>query len=272
MYKKEGCMNTLKRTIAVLIMAFCLPAAGYCEMHETEKAEPVASCQADMHTLLNAYSAFADEYFNSVLCSLRVLSSTSEVRSGRWEVMEGLLEEFDKSGVAVAAVWYAMPDGSYYTVEKGLTGEKLADRPYFPALVAGSEVKGALVISRSTGKRASVFAVPVRTGDRITGALGVSLSMDDVSRTLTGKMELPKNLIFYSLDSQGRTSLHARPELVFEYPSDIGSETLKEAVNKMMSESEGVVSYEFQGKKTVYFKKSPLTGWVYALGIITKKE
>jgi len=241
-------------------------------MHGTEKVEPGASCQSDMHTLLNAYSAFADEYFNSVLCSLRVLASTSEVRSGRWEVMEGLLEEFDKSGIAAAAVWYAVPDGSYYTVDKGLTGEKLVDRPYFPALVSGREVKGDLVISRSTGKRAAVFAVPVRTGDKITGALGVSLSMDDVSRMLTGKMGLPNNYIFYSLDSQGRTSLHARPELVFEYPSDMGSETLNEAVRKMTSESEGVVSYEFQGKKTVYFRRSSLTGWVYALGVITKKE
>ena len=40
-------------------------------------------------------------------------------------------------------------------------------------------------------------------------------------------------------------------------------------MKKMMSGKEGVVNYEFQGRKTVYFKKSPLTGWVYALGVIT---
>ncbi len=262
-------MDTLKRTIAVLIMACCLPAAGYCGTHKAGTDEAVTKRQADMRSLLNAYSAFADDYFSSIIRGLRLLASTGEVKSGKWDVMEGLLTEFDKSGIATAAVWYAMPDGGYYTVEKGLTGENLSDRPYFPGLVKGREVAGELVISRSTGKRAAVFAVPVRTGDEITGALGVSLSVEGVSRLLNEKMGLPPDLVFYALDTKGQASLHEKPELLFAYPSDMGSETLNEAVKKMMSESEGVVNYEFQGKKTVYFKKSPLTGWVYALGVVT---
>lgn len=262
-------MDNIKRTIAILVMVCCLPTAGYCDMHETVKGGAGAQCQPDMRILLNAYSAFTDEYCGSIIRDLRLLASTSEVRSGKWEVMNGLLAEFDKGGIAAAAVWYARTDGSYYTVKDGSTGISLADRPYFPGLVAGGEVAGELVISRSTGKRTAVIAVPVRIGDKITGALGVSLSVDDVSRILNEKMGLPPNFVFYALDSKGRVSLHGKPELIFVYPSDLGSETLNEAVKKMMSEDEGVVTYEFQGKKTVYFKKSPLTGWVYALGLIT---
>lgn len=262
-------MNYIKNAIVILIMVCCIPAAGYCETPSTAGSEADTQRQAEMHSLLNAYAAFTDEYFNSVLSGLRLLASTSEVRSGKWGDMKGLLAEFRESGIAAAAVWYARPDGRYYTVKKDLTGKVLADRPYFPGLIAGNEVVGDLVISRSTGKRSAVFAVPVRRGGKITGALGVSLSVDDLSAMLNKKLGLPPNFVFYALDSKGRVSLHWKPELLFAYPSDLGSETLNEAVKKMMSESEGSVTYEFQGKKTVYFKKTPLTGWVYALGLVT---
>jgi len=256
--------------VAVLsILACCLPVAGYCDTPGAGAGVADAQPQADMHCLLNSYSALADEYFNSVLRDLRLLAATDEVRSGNWESMKGLLTVFDKSGIAAAAVWYARPDGGYYTVEEGLTGKGLSDRPYFPGLVSGKEVAGELVISRSTGKRASVFAVPVRSGDKVTGAVGVSVSVEETSRMLNEKMGLPKNFVFYALDTKGRVSLHGKPELLFVYPSDLGSDTLNDAVQRMMSENEGEVAYEFQGNKRVYFKKSPLTGWVYALGVVS---
>jgi hypothetical protein len=263
--KKGGAMDAVKKTIVILIMVCSLPAAGFCD---TPRA---ASDEAGMHSLLNAYSALADEHLGSVLRGLRLLASTTEVESGRWETMQGLLARFDKSGIAAAAVWYALPDGRYYSVEKGLTGESLADRPYFRELAAGKEVVGELVISRSTGKRSAVFAVPVMRDGKMAGALGVSLSVDELSGLLNKKMGLPPDFVFYALDTKGRVSLHGKPELLFAYPSDLGSKTLDVAVKKMMSEKEGVVRYNFQGQKTVYFKKSPLTGWVYALGVITRK-
>ena len=39
----------------------------------------------------------------------------------------------------------------------------------------------------------------------------------------------------------------------------------------MLSEQEGYVSYEFRGKKDVVFRKSQLTGWTYAIGVVTGK-
>ena len=264
-------MNTIRRAFAVLVMVCCLPAAGYCD-------EPGAAAggagmqQVDMHSLLNAYSALADEHFNSVLRGLRMLAATSEVKSGKWAAMKGLLKEFDDGGITAAAVWYARPDGKYYSVEEGLTGKSLADRSYFPGLISGKDVVGELVVSKSTGKRSSIFAVPVKKGNKTVGALGVSVSVDETSRMITRDLELPKNFIFYALDAKGRVSLHEKPELLFVYPSDLGSETLNDAVKKMMSEDKGEVAYDFQGRKVVYFKKSALTGWVYALGVVTGPE
>jgi len=265
-------MGIFRRTIGVMLLALVMPTMGYCDALDTAKGEACAPSQPDMRSLLNAYSAFADEHFKSIICGLKVLAATGEVKSGEWQKMEGLLEEFDDCGITAAAVWYAEKDGGYYTVEKGLTGGNLSDRTYFPGLIAGNEVRGDLVISRSTGKRAAIFAVPVKKGETVNGALGVSLSVDEVSVVLAGQMGLPQNFVFYALDSKGRTSLHSRPELLFAYPSDMGSETLNEAVRKMLSENEGMVEYDYQGRKKVYFRKSSLTGWVYALGAVTGLE
>jgi hypothetical protein len=154
-------------------------------------------------------------------------------------------------------------------VEKGLTGLNLSDRLYFPRLMAGEEITGDLVLSKSTGKRTAIVAVPVRENGKIIGALGTSLSVEGISRMIDEKMGLPDNMIFYALDQDGRTSLHRVSALLFAYPSDMGSKSLAKTVKEMLAEPEGVVTYDFYGERTVVFKKSPLTSWVFAIGIVT---
>jgi hypothetical protein len=223
---------------------------------------------ADLRLLLNGFTALSEERIEGILRGLHILSSTEEVRSGEWDEMKGLLTEFSNSGIAPTAVWFARPDGSYYTVEKGLTGLDLTDRPYFSSLMEGRDVAGDLVVSKSTGRRSAVIAVPIMKGRKVIGSLGASISLEEMSGMLERKMGLPKDMIFYALDSKGRTSLHRISSLIFAFPSDMGSKSLREAANEMLSKQEGVVSYDFFGRKVVAFRKSQLTGWVYAIGIV----
>ena len=222
----------------------------------------------ELRLLLNAFSALAEDNIEGILRSLKLLSNTSEVMSGEWDAMKGLLGEFSKSDIHAAAVWFVRPDGSYYTVEQGLTNKNLRDRSYFPGLMSGNDVKGDLVISKSTGKRAAIIAVPVKKEGKMIGALGVSLSVEGMSGMLEKKMDLPEQIFFYALDAEGQTSLHKISSLLFAFPSDMGSKSLKNAVKEMLSKNEGTVHYEFFGEKTVVFKRSPLTGWVFAMGYV----
>ncbi|MDA8326966.1 MAG: cache domain-containing protein [Nitrospiraceae bacterium] len=183
----------------------------------------------------------------------------------------GVIARFGGSGIGAAALWFARPDGSYYTGEKGLTGLSLRDRAYFPGLLAGKDVIGRLVISKSTGKRTAIVAVPVKRNGRIIGALGASLSVQELSRMIDEKMALPEDMVFYALNSTGQTCLHRKASLLFAYPSDMGSRSLSEKVRVMLSKPEGVVRYEFEGSRTVVFKHFPLTGWVFAVGLIRGK-
>ena len=220
-----------------------------------------------MRILLNTFTALAEEQIRGVERSLKILSATEEAKSGDWNAMKGLLTELSSGGINAAAVWYARTDGSYYTVEKGLTDQNISDRPYFPRLLSGENIVGDLVISKSTGKRTAIIAVPIWKDGKVIGGLGVSISLDEVSRKLHKKMALPKEMVFYALDAKGQTSLHRESSLLFAFPSEMSSKTLRDAVHEMLSKQEGVVSYDFHGGRTVVFKRSQLTGWVFAIGV-----
>jgi len=224
----------------------------------------------DARVALNAYQALVEQELAGELVGLKVLAATEEARSGRWARIKGPLTAYSKGEPDAAAVFFARPDGSYFSVEKGLTGESLRDRDYFPGLMAGHDVEGVLVVSKSTGKKSVIVATPIWANGRVIGAFGVSTSVEKLAAQVDRQLGLPKDVVFYALDGQGRTALHRDSTLMFEFPSEMGSETLTDAVREMLSKPDGVVSYEFRGaRKTVVFQASKATGWVFALGHAT---
>ena len=80
---------------------------------------------------------------------------------------------------------------------------------------------------------------------------------------------LPPELVFYALDATGRTAIHKDPALMFEFPSDLGDETLKSAVRTMLARPEGRVDYDFRGtRRTAVFERSEFTGWTFVLAAV----
>ena len=225
----------------------------------------VSDYKTDPRTTLAAVAGLVDEHIDGALNGLRLLSVTEQAKAGDWEKMKPLLLKLAENVSGV--VWFVRPDGTYFTAEKGLMEQKLNDRPYFEPLMSGRVILGELVISRSTGKKSAVIAVPVQKDGRVTGALGVSLSLDEISALLNDTLNLPENMIFYALDGLGRSALHRDLGLLFEFPGAQGSGTLAKAAEEMLSKTEGIVFYEFKGmSKTIFFKRSALTGWHIALG------
>jgi len=221
----------------------------------------------DARVTLDAYRATVEARLEGVLAATRTLAATEEVRSGQWTRMSGPLAVLASNVEEQATVWFAEPDGSYFTVDKGATGESLRERAYFPALLAGRDVVGALVISKSTGKRSLIVASPVLVDGKLAGAVGVSMDAVKLAASLDRAIRFPADVVFYALDGQGQTALHRAGELIFVFPSDVGSSTLSDAVKTMLSRPEGVVNYRYAGSdKTALFQRSQLTGWVFVLG------
>ncbi len=245
------------------------PIAAWSQPDSGPDSAPAAQphFELDARVALNAYQSLVEQELASELAGLKVLAATEEARTGRWARIKGPLTAYSKGEPDAAAVVFSRPDGSYFSVEKDLTGETLKDRGYFPGLMAGHDVEGALVVSKSTGKRSVIVATPIWADGKVIGALGVSTSVEKLAAQVDRQLGLPKDVVFYALDSQGRTALHRDSGLMFEFPSELGSDTLAEAVREMLSKPEGAVSYEFRGaRKTVVFQASKATGWVFALG------
>ena len=134
--------------------------------------------------------------------------------------------------------------------------------------MAGQVVIGGLVASRATGKSSAIVAVPVfGEGNAIVGVLGSSVYLDSLSLLLKRELDLQPREIFFSIDSTPIGALQDDPEEVFLDPFALGEPELEQAIRDMLAHDEGVVNYHFRGKRrTVLYRKSPVSGWWYAFG------
>ena len=118
-----------------------------------------------------------------------------------------------------------------------------------------------------SGKRALIVASPVMSKGQAAGAVGVSIDAAKLSASIDEAIRFPPEVVFYILDGRGQTALHRAGNLIFAFPSDVGSPTLSDAVRTMLSQTEGVVHYRYEGKdRTAVFTRSPMTGWTYVIG------
>lgn len=221
----------------------------------------------DQKVALSALVSLIDGHIQKVADCLTLVAITDQVKSGNWDKMKDLLSEIEKVNIS-SVIWFVRPDGSYYTTEKGLvTDQNLKDRDYFPRVMAGEPVIGSLVVSKSTGKKSVIVAVPIKNKEKIVGAIGASIFLEQFSDLILQEMHLPDDIVFYALDKNTETVIHRAAFRVFEQPTLLGNETLATAIKEIVSRSEGSVEYVFQGtNRVVFFQTSPLTGWRIVLG------
>jgi len=223
----------VKKVISIVgvCLALLVAALGCGGNKETDKM--------DIKMGVSALVALADSHIASYVNSMEALAMTQEVQSGDWDEMVGLLAIVEQDQVQ-GTMWFVLPDGSYFTVEMGKTNLNLSDRAYFPRLMAGNNVLGDLVISKSTGKKSLIAAVPVKREEEVIGGLGTSIFLDGLSTTLAEELQLPDDMVFYATTADNKVALHSDTELILAENPDL--------------------------PKHVVSETSPLTGWRFALG------
>jgi hypothetical protein len=216
---------------------------------------------------LASLKALGDGHLQQIANHFQVLAGSDDARSAEWERIRGALGAVEQVNVP-SLTWFALPDGSYWSVQQGPAAGNLADRPYWPRLMAGQTVIGDLVASRATGKSAAIVAVPVHGAQgAILGVLGSSVYLDSLSLRIKRELDLQPNQIFWSIDATPIGALQDDPEQIFLDPFDLGEPELERAIQEMLSREEGVVNYRFRGKRrTVLYRKSQVSGWWYAFG------
>ena len=248
-------MATKRLLLVVVLFMLLLSTLG--------RAQPPS--EPAVHSILSAFMSYTDLRIRSVQQSLEILASTGEARSGDWDKMKDLLAGYQAADDGLI-VWYVRPDGTYYTVNKGIMDVTLSDRSYFPDLMAGRQITGALVVSKATGQRSAVIAVPVKKGDVAVGAIGASLFLDKLSKQIDSILALGPDTGYFALSPHGLTTLHREADRHFLDPRELGSESLKNAVQEMLSGTAGEVTYEFDNStKRAVYRTSPLTQWRFAI-------
>ncbi len=229
--------------------------------------QPTAAFGSDAYTALGAYRGVVEEHISGVLHSLRIIAESSEAKSARIEKFKPLISRLSSDLKTDATSWYVFPDGRYFATEiGGMSEESLKDRAYFPALMSGKEVLGDLVISKSTGHRSVIIAVPVNIDGKVIGGVGVSLRVRLLSDVVGSYLGLPEREYFYALTRDSRIVLHRRAERMFKTPTDVGDEALGVEFQKILAKDRGTFNYTLNGKR-IYsiFECSQVLAWCFFL-------
>lgn len=239
------------------------------EITPTDERSSAPVITVDGRVALHALMSLGDGHLQKTADVLALLSGTEAIRSADWSRVRGPLSEAARRTVP-GVHWFALPDGTYWTLERGRVPESLADRPYFPRVLDGQTVIGELVVSRSSKRNTAIVAVPV-PGEHgsVAGVLGSSVHLDSLSALIRAEMGgLDDGAVFYAIDAEPLGALHSDSSLIFTEPMKLGDEGMRQAFARMLAGEEGTVEYAFRGKRrTVLYRRSPVTGWWYGFGL-----
>jgi hypothetical protein len=191
---------------------------------------------------VSAAVALTEARVEGLVGTMEVMALTDEVQSADWDNMVDMLTKFELSNIPLVA-WFALPNGSYYTVDAGLASGNLSDRAYFPRVMAGEVVIGDLIVSKSTGQKSVVATVPVMDNGEVVGALGVSVFLEQLSQLTAADLQLSDDMVLYAVNGDGVIALHSDTALIMENSSAL------DVPEKAVSQT------------------SSLLGWTFTLGV-----
>ncbi|MFC1995632.1 cache domain-containing protein [Chloroflexota bacterium] len=160
-------------------------------------------------------AALTDNHIENCVNMLEVLAATEEVKSRDWEIMLPLLTKADADMIP-GPKWFGLPDGSYYVLGIGKTEKNNADRAYFSVVMSGSNTYSDLIVSRSTGEKALVVAVPIIKEGEVVGILGTVVFLEDLSDIISEQLKLSDDIVFYAVTAENQVALHTNTEMIFE--------------------------------------------------------
>lgn len=262
-----------RRLIGVVAtgMALTLGApVGRAQVTPAYAHRPPPTFSVDGQVALHSFMSLSDGHLQKLAAVLTTLAKTDVARSCDWQTIRPHLAEAARGNVP-AMLWFSMPDGAVWNV--GQERVNIADRAYFPRLLAGETVIGSLVVSKSTGRNTAIVAVPILGQEHeVVGVLGASVHLDSLAAVLRQEMGgLSDRLLFFAIDAKGLGALNSDPTLIFTEPLKLGDAGMQQAFKEMLTHEDGVVTYDFRGHhRTVLYQKSPVTGWSYGFGQIQR--
>lgn len=246
------------------LSASLIASAGVAAAHPTTPAPLNVNAQV----ALAAFSSLCNAHLRGILTGLEALAATNEARSATWAQIEGPLRALAGSLDTPAGLYFADRSGDYWSVSGGRQ-TTIADRPYFARLLKGQRVVGEVVVSRSKHVPVAIVAVPiVDAAGTVVGILGGSVDLQQFSAALKKEMDLPVNAIAFAIDTRGVVGISVNPKFIMVAAKEI-EPRLHDMLSHPTAAEHGTMTYALNGvSRTVIYRKSSFTGWVYAFGIV----
>lgn len=220
--------------------------------------------------MLGAAAHYVDSILTDAMTSLGLIASTPEAKKGEWKSIKPYLTQLEKTLPGVYS--FILPNGDYYTLDRDFTNLNLTNRGYFKSLFAGNTIKGFPIFSRSTGKKSVFVAVPIVVDGNVTGALGISVLLDELNTKLDKDFDLPSHYTWYILNSEGNTMLNKERDFIFMNPLSQGSESLRKSVKEALKHESGTMEYKLGNDREAYYQKLPNFEWWMFIALLEGKE
>ena len=269
MDRKRGFLSNTKTRLIMSMAAICIIPLAIAVIISFISSSNSAKDDAEKLNLKQA--EYVENYFNSTMnANLKVMQQVAMAASTVDFVKDAENEErFERIVAQLQFVDTQFDDGNS-TVITGQDGQNLArskgdftnifDREYFQIAIKGYPNLSAVSISKTTGARIIVPAVPIYDvdGTTVIGVLTRNYSIGHLHDLLLA--EATEGQTLYIVDNDGMVVATSAQELGPEDSIDMSGEKIFEKISS--GEERGTFIEKIDGKKKITsFIKEPISGW-----------
>ena len=269
MDQKRGILRNTKTRLIFSMAAICIIPLAIAVIISFLSSSSNSKDNAEKLNLKQA--EYVENYFNSTMnANLKVMQQVAMAASTVDFVKDSENEErFERIVAQLQFVDTQFDDGNS-TVITGQDGQNLArskgdftnifDREYFQIAIKGYPNLSAVSISKTTGARIIVPAVPIFDvdGTTVIGVLTRNYNIGHLHELLLA--EATEGQILYIVDNDGMVVATSAQELGPEDSIDMSGEKIFEKISA--GEERGTFIETIDGKKRVTsFIKEPISGW-----------
>jgi methyl-accepting chemotaxis protein len=260
---------TLSIILIVIFLGASIMLVSNYVIRESVKSQTIAAMQEATKDSV----AGINNYVTNRIDALQNLAKNPSFQTNDPKVIADTLKSVFPMFPEAELIFFAKTDGSYIT-DTGPANANLSDRDYFKEVLStGKTAVSSLLISKSTGKKIFVIAVPVfNQSGKIIGIVADAVKADAIDEMISN-IKFGKSGYGFLLDKTGLFVVHPLKEMVMKENitkvSKLITPSLAELGKRVVSEPTGYGTYSFLGQeKILVWDRVPSTGWILSIPVL----
>ncbi|MCR5700734.1 MAG: methyl-accepting chemotaxis protein [Lachnospiraceae bacterium] len=268
--RRQGLFSSMKTKLIFSMAAICIVPLAIAVILSFASSTSVSKDNAQELNLKQA--KYVENVFISTLqANYRAMEQVAGAQSTRDFVADPTNQKkLDVMVAQLQSVDASFGDGNS-TVITGTDGQNIArskgdftnisERPYFQEAVSGKVTLSDISVSKTTGARIMVPAIPILgdDGSKVIGVLTRNYSVDFLHEALADQASEGQNI--YIIDKNGKMVAHSSQELAPEDEVDLSeTEAFKRVTSGEISGS--YIEKNDEGKFVTSFYKEEFSGWI----------